>query len=117
MVVLYYVYFFFSSRRRHTRLVSDWSSDVCSSDLADQHLAANPRPEQVWQFGETLERRGEIAHDIRQRHPKLHPMQHRRLVRLGDLTVHDAVTGGHDVELARPYRRAGTAPVAMLDLA
>src|SRR5215213_609407 len=28
------VFFFFSSRRRHTRLVSDWSSDVCSSDLA-----------------------------------------------------------------------------------
>src|SRR5262249_56454099 len=27
--------FFFSSRRRHTRLVSDWSSDVCSSDLAE----------------------------------------------------------------------------------
>src|SRR5262249_57881321 len=26
--------FVFSSRRRHTRLVSDWSSDVCSSDLA-----------------------------------------------------------------------------------
>src|SRR5829696_8015885 len=25
--------FFFSSRRLHTRLVSDWSSDVCSSDL------------------------------------------------------------------------------------
>src|SRR5262249_56732647 len=25
--------FFFSSRRRHTILVSDWSSDVCSSDL------------------------------------------------------------------------------------
>src|SRR5215213_11279032 len=25
--------FFFSIRRRHTRLVSDWSSDVCSSDL------------------------------------------------------------------------------------
>src|SRR5262249_51829603 len=23
---------FFSSRRRHTKLVSDWSSDVCSSD-------------------------------------------------------------------------------------
>src|SRR5690242_20608165 len=25
---------FFSSRRRHTRLTCDWSSDVCSSDLA-----------------------------------------------------------------------------------
>src|SRR6266446_514602 len=28
------VFFFFSSRRRHTRLQGDWSSDVCSSDLA-----------------------------------------------------------------------------------
>src|SRR5438045_9753137 len=25
--------FSFSSRRRHTRCLSDWSSDVCSSDL------------------------------------------------------------------------------------
>src|SRR5438093_11563426 len=42
MIVVYVKYwfmrvfifcFFFSSRRRHTRLVSDWSSDVCSSDL------------------------------------------------------------------------------------
>src|SRR5258706_12748073 len=30
-----FVFFFFSSRRRHTRLVSDWSSDVCSSDLGE----------------------------------------------------------------------------------
>src|SRR6266542_5275917 len=28
--------FFFSSRRRHTRCYRDWSSDVCSSDLALQ---------------------------------------------------------------------------------
>src|SRR5262249_61285245 len=28
------------SRRRHTRLVSDWSSDVCSSDRA--HLFIDP---------------------------------------------------------------------------
>src|SRR5437899_4695715 len=31
--VLCMSYFFFSSRRRHTRCLSDWSSDVCSSDL------------------------------------------------------------------------------------
>src|SRR5690625_1295341 len=31
--------FFFSSRRRHTRWPRDWSSDVCSSDLAE-HLSA-----------------------------------------------------------------------------
>src|SRR5574341_1459295 len=30
--------FFFSSRRRHTRLVGDWSSDVCSSDLESEKV-------------------------------------------------------------------------------
>src|SRR5438045_4910746 len=30
---LVFCLFFFSSRRRHTRCLSDWSSDVCSSDL------------------------------------------------------------------------------------
>src|SRR5947199_8369388 len=30
---MFFVFFFFSSRRRHTRCLSDWSSDVCSSDL------------------------------------------------------------------------------------
>src|SRR5258706_10822778 len=33
------LFFFFSSRRRHTRLVSDWSSDVCSSDLSIARLS------------------------------------------------------------------------------
>src|SRR5262245_63797456 len=28
-----FAFFFFSCRRRHTRCLSDWSSDVCSSDL------------------------------------------------------------------------------------
>src|SRR5260370_1389701 len=31
---LFLFFFFFSSRRRHTRFKCDWSSDVCSSDLA-----------------------------------------------------------------------------------
>src|SRR5690606_22242713 len=31
-------FFFFSSRRRHTRFSRDWSSDVCSSDLATSGL-------------------------------------------------------------------------------
>src|SRR5256886_8967279 len=30
----FFCFFFFSSRRRHTRFDCDWSSDVCSSDLA-----------------------------------------------------------------------------------
>src|SRR5262249_57323386 len=32
-------WFFFASRRGHTRLVSDWSSDVCSSDLREAAAA------------------------------------------------------------------------------
>src|SRR5947199_418298 len=32
-ITLQVYWFFFSSRRRHTRCLSDWSSDVCSSDL------------------------------------------------------------------------------------
>src|SRR2546430_9447310 len=36
-------FFFFSSRRRHTRFDCDWSSDVCSSDLASGVLAQRDR--------------------------------------------------------------------------
>src|SRR5262245_64506052 len=38
--------FFFSSRRRHTRCLSDWSSDVCSSDLNAHEPGCrySPRP-------------------------------------------------------------------------
>src|SRR3989454_1309262 len=32
--LFFFFFFFFTSRRRHTRLQGDWSSDVCSSDLA-----------------------------------------------------------------------------------
>src|SRR5256884_9364642 len=35
-------FFFFSSRRRHTRCSRDWSSDVCSSDLAKGWMAELP---------------------------------------------------------------------------
>src|SRR6266511_6131888 len=40
------IFFFFSSRRRHTRFSRDWSSDVCSSDLASppcRDRASRPR--------------------------------------------------------------------------
>src|SRR3989454_3413966 len=38
-LILFLRFFFFSSRRRHTRLQGDWSSDVCSSDLAETAAA------------------------------------------------------------------------------
>src|ERR1035438_10685995 len=37
------MYFFFSSRRRHTRCLSDWSSDVCSSDLSPPGIIPSMR--------------------------------------------------------------------------
>src|SRR5574341_173066 len=38
-----FFFFFFSSRRRHTRLVGDWSSDVCSSDLSSSVVPFSSR--------------------------------------------------------------------------
>src|SRR5438045_8380786 len=54
--------FFFSSRRRHTRCLSDWSSDVCSSDLYDLKRIAKfltrqtlyARRADLWRYRELL---------------------------------------------------------------
>ena len=43
------IIFFFSSRRRHTRLVRDWSSDVCSSDLGHSDIRpSDKRKDRSW---------------------------------------------------------------------
>src|ERR1035438_8552296 len=42
-MMFFFFFFFFSSRRRHTRCLSDWSSDVCSSDL----VAGNPTDKMI----------------------------------------------------------------------
>src|SRR5262245_29870601 len=39
LYIIFVCFFVFSSRRRHTRCLSDWSSDVCSSDLAEGKTA------------------------------------------------------------------------------
>src|SRR5262245_63451411 len=45
-LAFFFSFFFFSSRRRHTRCLSDWSSDVCSSDLPSAlRRAGGPRPD------------------------------------------------------------------------
>src|SRR5688572_31608201 len=54
--------FFFSSRRRHTRFDCDWSSDVCSSDLA--LLDGETSDEEIARFLVELSDRGETAAEI-----------------------------------------------------
>src|SRR5205814_3394735 len=44
--------FFFSSRRRHTRCLSDWSSDVCSSDLELRTPLTHLRAQVQWAAAE-----------------------------------------------------------------
>src|SRR5690606_40164919 len=46
----FFLLFFFSSRRRHTSFSRDWSSDVCSSDLAVWLFAGPPPTESQAQF-------------------------------------------------------------------
>src|SRR5262245_50214842 len=60
LFVCFLFFFFFSSRRRHTRCLSDWSSDVCSSDLTEPYRQgvggeARPAAETVAAASSTVE--------------------------------------------------------------
>src|SRR5258706_11127496 len=63
---------FFSSRRRHTRLVSEWSSDVCSSDLDAEENRPRREGDGEEQNGREADRRrcresGEVREQHQQR--------------------------------------------------
>src|SRR5690606_40493466 len=57
-------FFFFSSSRRHTSFSRDWSSDVCSSDLA-QKTIRRTRPYLVFEAA-SLEQHDRVAALIKQ---------------------------------------------------
>src|SRR5690606_39457851 len=74
---------FFSSRRRHTRFSRDWSSDVCSSDLAERGadlLQEKRSPGQL--FDGVVPGEDRIAIAKRPAHP---PPEHARAHRGGRL--------------------------------
>src|SRR5471030_3082793 len=50
---------FFSSRRRHTRCLSDWSSDVCSSDLVETSFTSQAASIEIDQLRAPSNRRSE----------------------------------------------------------
>src|SRR5262249_59577914 len=82
----YISYFFFSSRRRHTRLVSDWSSDVCSSDLRST-------------------RTGEAPPTPRKQISKTHP-QERRTCEYASNTATAAIRSAHELSLMQQISRS-----------
>src|SRR5205814_5375651 len=85
-----FFFFFFSSRRRHTRCLSDWSSDVCTSDL-----------ESGWWEYETSPRMGS-----RPRTAKKIPPTARRLFRLArQSTKSTAPTSAPDSQNQRSEER------------
>src|SRR5437762_5639261 len=63
-LVCFFFFFFFSSRRRHTRYIGDWSSDVCSSDLALER-GAPARPAAVVRLQRPAEDPDGAAHSPR----------------------------------------------------
>ena len=73
--------------------------------------------EQIRQLGVRSEARRHVADPVGQGYPQLHAVQPRRAVRPGDLAVHDAPPGGHQVELTRADQRLRSQAVAMLDRA
>src|SRR2546430_7260445 len=63
-------FFFFSSRRRHTRFDCDWSSDVCSSDLAARaaitraiRAVVDRRPPVPWRQAARAQDRSTVVHE------------------------------------------------------
>src|SRR3712207_6120286 len=72
---------FFSSRRRHTRYWRDWSSDVCSSDLAFIHVGIDD--ELAARMGSLPEGKGVLGQLITEPYP----------LRIADLSRHPASVG------------------------
>src|SRR5437899_12683717 len=73
--------FFFSSRTRHTRCLSDWSSDVCSSDLPQQPGSPTARS----QLQDTQARYSREVAIIRKKGGTASPQSCHKLKRVGRL--------------------------------
>src|SRR5947209_17784057 len=102
-----FIPFFFSSRRRHTRYWRDWSSDVCSSDLAQDVGALPPlgRAEPAYLgAGGPAEPRRRL--DRRALDPGDHLLDRPARRRLDDREVDD-----HDPEQGRDHEEETTCDV------
>src|SRR6266550_814085 len=119
-------FFFFSSRRRHTRCSRDWSSDVCSSDLADRAVdvdagrTARERVEEeavetvAGELGAELEDPVDGIRDEADREPAERPPEE-ALAPLCEVADRRDEEGEVDDELHHPFRELGQ-PLLRVDV-
>src|SRR5205814_8044933 len=103
--VVVWIFFFFSSRRRHTRCLSDRSSDVCSSDLDGRFIGL--RIQWICNVGAYLSQAGPLINTL---NPSTHAINVYRI---------PALYGRHRLALTNTtpitaYRGAGRPNVTYL---
>src|ERR1039458_10602284 len=101
---VYDLFFFFSSRRRHTRCLSDWSSDVCSSDLQQaMHFVTHEMrtPLSAIQGSSELISKYALTEEKRKQVADLINSESKRLARMVEVFLHvERLTAGQ-MELKR----------------
>src|SRR5947199_974867 len=107
--------FFFSSRRRHTRCLSDWSSDVCSSDLDAAQLASlsDETPEGRSIVVLAKERYGLRERDIQAMGAKFVPFTAQTRMSGVDLNGRQVRKGAADAIEAHIKRLGGSVPASV----
>src|SRR3546814_10902887 len=70
-IALEYVFFFFKQKTAYEMRISDWSSDVCSSDLDDAIGETRRRAVHIDGVGELASRIGQIVADLEPTHRQL----------------------------------------------
>src|SRR5690606_24982257 len=107
--------FFFSSRRRHTRFSRDWSSDVCSSDLAAVGGGAPGVEAQHRQVGQRGQPVGGLLVDVavheaavgRQRVQRHQGRRRRPVLRQGELADQGQTVAGVQLDRLTPGGQHG----------
>src|SRR5205814_6864317 len=95
---------FFSSRRRHTRCLSDWSSDVCSSDLrgAPASRSRSPRGSEAPMPG--LGKYGTVYSRLAKKRPLLEKLYPTNPQYDGDYTHDKLLTRSEERRVGKEWR-------------
>src|SRR3546814_8003502 len=96
LMYIVYIFFFFSQKTAYDMRISDWSSDVCSSDLLAAELQFDPLARRIEPFDHQRPATGQIDH---RRHAVEHDGRRRQAAAGRRLAEH------HGAALGRLLRR------------